>query len=201
MQKQKCCFVVQRSSALFCSQRKFVDTAPPLYVTSSHIEWHSYLTVFLFYSSNRNIQAWHKKLDRICWFVFHSCESGCYFSWPRLYWPQFGKEDNLRQFQIAETDTEGKNKKQFRYPKASVLKPYIKYRCSLQWCLLFSCYHMWLEEKCVEKEKWPSWPIKKHIIPYLCVQVPVLNWDVNLVFGIWGVNPNLIKSSRESEYI
>ena len=162
MQKQKCCFVVQRSRALFCSQRKFVDTASPLYVTSSHIEWHSYLPfLFVFSSSNRNIQAWYKELDRICWFVFHSCESGCYFSWPRLYWPQFGKEDNLRQFQIAETDTEGKNKKQFGYPKASVLKPYIKYRCSLQWCLLFSCYHMWLEEKCVEKEKLPFWPIKK----------------------------------------
>ena len=41
---------------------------------------------------------------------------------------------------------------------------------------------------------------QKYIIPCLCVQVPVLNWDVNLVFGIWGVNPNLIKSSRESEY-
>ena len=155
----------------------------------------------MFFSSNRNIQAWHKKIDRICWFVFHSCESGCYFSWPRLYWPQFGKEDNLRQFQIAETDTEGKNKKQFRYPKASVLKPYIKFGCSPQWCLLFSCYHMWLQEKCFEKEKWPFFSIKKYIVPCLCVQVPVLNWDVNLVFGIWGVNPNLIKSSRESEYI
>ena len=42
---------------------------------------------------------------------------------------------------------------------------------------------------------------QKYIIPCLCVQVAVLNWDVNLVFGIWGVNPNLIKSSRESEYI
>ena len=122
MQKQKCCFVVQRSRALFCSQRKFVDTASPLYVTSSHIEWHYYLTFFLFCSSNSNIQAWHKELNRICWFVFHSCESGCYFSWPRLYWPQFGKEDNLRQFQIAETDTEGKNKTQFRYQKASLHK-------------------------------------------------------------------------------
>ena len=42
---------------------------------------------------------------------------------------------------------------------------------------------------------------QKIYYPCLCVQMPVLNWDVNLVFGIWGVNPNLIKSSRESEYI
>ena len=132
MQKQKCCFVVQRSRALFCSQRKFVDTASPLYVTSSHIEWHSYLTVFLVLFIQQEYSSLAQKIDRICWFVFHSCESGCYFSWPRLYWPQFGKEDNLRQFQIAETDTEGKNKKQFRYPKASVLKPYIKFGCSPQ---------------------------------------------------------------------
>ena len=143
----------------------------------------------MFYSSNRNIQAWHKVIDRICWFVFHSCESGCYFSWPRLYWPQFGKEDNLRQFQIAETDTEGKNKKQFRYPKASVLKPYIQFGC-----LLFLCYHAFRRKMAILADQ-------KNIIPCLCVQVPVLNWDVNLVFGIWGVNPNLIKSSRESEYI
>ena len=169
MQKQKCCFVVQRSRALFCSQRKFVDTAPPLYVTSSHIEWHSYLTVFLFYSSNRNIQAWHKKLDRICWFVFHSCESGCYFSWPRLYWPQFGKEDNLRQFQIAETDTEGKNKKQYRYLKASVLKPYIKYRCSLQWCLLFSCYHICDWKKNALRRKSGHFGRSKNILFHICV--------------------------------
>ena len=157
-----------RSRALLHSQRKFCDTASPLYVTSSQMitrdffrkgKWFPTLT-FPFYSYN-GIGFWATKNSFINNAFGFAPRLWILFSWLKLCWHQFGGK---RQFQIE--------------PAATPILSFC------DWQILCWLSVLTLNSKNIKNH----FLFQFHSSPTSClsVEVPVLNRDVNLVFGIWG---------------